>query len=208
MAALAEHTGLENFSLAGLPMPVTIRLPQALSDQQLIAFSRSIRPYQVERNESGELEIMSPNGLKGASLEAYAMLQLGKWAEEHGGAVISSQGGFTLSDSSVRMADASWITEERWRLMTDQEREGFAHLSPDFLIEIRSRTDSRTKLETKMQAWIANGARLAWMIDPYLATVSIYKPEATVELLLHPDSVEADSVVTGFRLETARMWVE
>jgi Uma2 family endonuclease len=206
MAALAEIRSVDSITFTGLPMPITLRLPVQLSDQELIAFSRSIRPYQVERNASGELEIMSPNGLKGASLEAYAGRVLGNWAEEHGGAVISPQGGFTLGDSSVRMADASWISEPRWAALSKQEQDGFASMSPDFLIEIRSKTDSRAKLERKMEMWIENGAKLAWMIDPYIADVLIYSPGAGPERLDRPDWVEADAVVPGFRLETSRMW--
>jgi hypothetical protein len=45
---------------------------------------------------------MSPNGIKGATLVAFAMSVLWNWAQEHGGVVVSSQGGFTLGDTSVR----------------------------------------------------------------------------------------------------------
>jgi Uma2 family endonuclease len=206
MAALAELISVDSITLSGLPMPLTIRLPVKLSDHALIEFSRSIRPYQVERNANGELEIMSPNGVKSGSREAYAMRILGNWADEHGGAVISSQGGFTLADGSVRMADASWITDERWKVLNEQEHDGFASMSPNFLIEIRSQTDSRPKLQAKMEMWIANGAQLAWMIDPYAATLTIYRPDTAPETLERPDWVEATTVVPGFRLETSRLW--
>jgi Uma2 family endonuclease len=208
MAALAESVGLDSITLSGLPMPITLRLPVQLSDQELIAFSRSVRPYQVERNANGELEIMSPNGIKSGSREAYAMRMLGNWAEDHGGAVISSQGGFTLADTSVRMADASWMHAERWAALNEQEQDGFAPRSPEFPIKIRSQSDSRPKLESKMEMWIANGAQLAWMIDPFAATVSNYRPGAAVEVLNRPEWVDADSVVTGFRLETSRLWAK
>jgi Uma2 family endonuclease len=206
MAAMAEHTSIDSITLSGLPMPIALRLPVLLSDEELIAFSRSIRPYQVERNANGELEIMSPNDLKGASLEAYAMRALGNWAADYGGVVISSQGGFTLADNSVRMADASWISATRWSAMTSREREGFARLSPDFLIEIRSKSDSLSKLQAKMEMWMANGAQLAWMIDPYAGGVSIYRPGVAVETLLRPASIEADGPVAGFRLAMVEVW--
>ena len=59
-----------------------------------------------------------------------------------------------------------------------------------------------------MAIWIANGAQLAWMIDPFAATISIYRPGAAAEMLTRPDSVEADAVVPGFRLETSRLWAK
>ena len=206
MAALAEINSVDSITFSGLPTPFTLRLPVAMSDEELIEFSRGIRPYQVEQNGSGELEIMSPVGLEGAALEAYAMYALGEWSARNGGRVVSSQGGYRLADTSVRMADASWVSEGRWNAMTKEQRAGFAQLSPDFLIEILSQSDSRAKLQAKMEMWIANGAKLAWMIDPYAGTVSIYRPGADVETLLRPDSVEADGPVAGFRLGTAKIW--
>ena len=57
-----------------------------------------------------------------------------------------------------------------------------------------------------MQMWLANGARLAWLIDPYAATVRIYRPGRAMELLDRPHLVEADDVVTGFQLTTRTLW--
>lgn len=208
MAALAEVNDIDSITFTGLPMPFALRLPVPMSDQELIAFSRSIRPYQVERNANGELEIMSPTGLKGASLELFAGRMLGNWADEHGGVVISSQGGYTLGDSSVRMADASWIEEKRWDSLTPDQQEGFAFMSPDFLIEIRSKSDTRAEVMRRMDLWLRNGTRLGWLIDPYAEDVLIYRPGLGYEQVARPDWLEADAVVPGFCLETGRMWIK
>jgi Uma2 family endonuclease len=138
MSALAEHISVDSITFTGLPTLFVLRLPVPLSDQELIAFSRSIRPYQVERNADGELEVMSPNGFESGRREIYAICSLGNWAEEHGGVVLFAQAGFTMADKSVRMADASWITEKRWSALKAQEEDGFVPSSPNFLIEILS----------------------------------------------------------------------
>ena len=57
-----------------------------------------------------------------------------------------------------------------------------------------------------MQVWMSNGAKLSWLIDPYAATVRIYRPGRDVELLDRPDWLEADGPVAGFRLTTAKLW--
>lgn len=85
MAALAEFLQSEHLSLAGLPMPVTLRPAVQLSDWELMAFSRRNLPYRIERNEKGEFEIMSPVGFDGAQRELFAGARLLAWAEEHGG---------------------------------------------------------------------------------------------------------------------------
>lgn len=206
MAALAESVGLEYLSLAGLPVPLTLRLPVPLNDEELIAFSRRNRPYRIERNANGELEVMSPVGFEGGQRELFVMREIGDWAEVHGGVCVSSNAGFTLPDKSVRSPDASWISDSRVARLTDAERRGFAPICPEFLVEIRSESDQRTILEAKMDMWIANGAELAWLIDPFARTVSIYRPGRAVEVLQAPELVEADAVVPGFRLSMAKLW--
>ena len=47
-----------------------------------------------------------------------------------------------------------------------EQREGFIPLCPDFVIELRSRTDTVSELQAKMQEYLDNGAQLGWLIDP------------------------------------------
>ena len=206
MAALAESVGLGRLLLAGLPMPATVRLATPMTDDELIAFSYRNRPYRIERNADGELEIMTPLNTKGGHREMFVGSRLFDWAETNGGLVVSSNAGFTLADKSVRSPDASWLSEARWNALTDAEQCGFAPACPEFLVEILSESDSRKTLEAKMEMWIANGAQLAWMIDPFAADIVIYEPGQAPRRLMRPDWVEAETIVPGFRLETSRLW--
>ena len=208
MAALAESLQNEHLSVAGLRMPFTLRPATQLSDSELMAFSRRNRPYRIEQNAKGELEIMSPVGFEGGEREVFVMRKLGDWADEHGGRCSSSNAGFTLTDKSIRSPDASWVSDSRIDALNAAERRGFAPVCPEFLVEILSESDSRLKLEEKMEMWMANGAQLAWMIDPFAAEILIYRPGQQPEQLAHPDWVEADAAVPGFRLETSRLWAK
>lgn len=208
MAALAESLDVEVLSLAGLTMPVTLRPARKLGDVELMAFSRRNRPYRIEQNEKGELEIMSPVGSEGARREEFVIRMLGNWAEEHGGASFSSNAGFTMRDKSVRSPDASWIAQARWEALSEADQEGFAAACPDFLVEILSKTYSRKMLEEKMEMWTENGALLAWMIDPFAAEILVYRPGRQSERLMRPEWIEAETVVPGFRLETSRLWAK
>ena len=189
-------------------MPLTIRPDTPMTDKELIAFSRRNRPYRIERNSKGELEIMSPVGFEGGQRELFAGARLLEWAERHGGFCTSSNGGFTVPDGSVRSPDASWVSQARIDALTDAEKNGFAPVCPEFLIEILSESDSRRKLEDKMEMWIANGAQLAWMIDPFAADVTICQPGQAPQRLDRPDWIEAKTVISGFRLETSRLWAK
>jgi Uma2 family endonuclease len=205
MAGLAHAPG-PGLKLAGLRLPATVRPAVPLTDAELIAFSHENRPYRIERNGKGELELRSPVGIEGGRLEALVVGELAAWAEQHGGVVFSSNAGFNLPDGSTLSPDAAWIPQERWDGLSREERRSFAPFCPDFLIEVLSPSDSRSVLERKMETWMANGARLAWMIDPGAALVGVYRPGMRAEVLRQPDVVVADDVVAGFQLRAERLW--
>jgi len=195
------------WSLTGLPLPIVLRPPSPLTDDELLAFSRKNRPFRIERNAKGEIEIMTPVGGKGSNWEAIVIRELGMWAEEDGrGLFFSSNGGFNLPDGSMLSPDASWVSFKRWNALTADQQSSFPPLCPEFLIEVLSESDSLKVLKAKMEVWIANGAQLAWLVDPYAATITIYRPDVAAEALEKPDSIEAGDPVAGFRLTTSRLW--
>jgi len=102
--------------------------------------------------------------------------------------------------------DACWVSRGRLSGFTPDELERYLPVCPEFVVEILSASDSLRVLQAKMEVWIANDAQLAWMIDPYAETITIYRPGALPEVLQKPDSIEADAPVAGFRLTTSRLW--
>ena len=206
MATLAQIDVMQEGVLTGLPLPITVRPPVPISDDDLLALSRRNQMYRIERNAKGELEIMSPSGGKGGRWESRVIRELDLWAEQNGGVSFSSSTGFHLPDGSVLSPDDSWVSQARWDGLSDGEQRKYPPVCPEFVVEILSETDSRSVLEAKMQLWMDNGAELAWMIDPYGKTVRIYRAGEAVELLVQPDSVEAGEPVAGFRLSMLTLW--
>ncbi|MGI4853703.1 MAG: Uma2 family endonuclease [Janthinobacterium lividum] len=98
--------------------------------------------------------------------------------------------GWNLPDGSTLSSDANWIDKSRTAGFTAYETEHYLPLCPDFIIKVRSQSDSLELLQAKMETWLSNGAKLAWMLDPYAATLTIYRPASEPEVLLRPDSVE------------------
>ena len=74
------------------------------------------------------------------------------------------------------------------------------------MIELRSPSDSLPELKEKMELWIANGALLAWLIDPIEQAVSVYRPGEAAEVRNQPSSVQGTGVMAGFELVMARIW--
>lgn len=193
--------------LDNLALPLTIRPASPLSDVELEQFSERNRPYRIERNREGELVIMTPVGAIGGNQEFYVSGQLAAWVATDGtGLGFSSATGFTLPDGSLLSPDGSWISTARWNALTEEQRSGYAQICPEFVIEIRSKSDSRRLTETKMQLWIENGAQLAWLIDPELGQVTIYRSGEPSETLERPDVVVGHAPVHGFELHTTRLW--
>ena len=94
----------------------------------------------------------------------------------------------------------------RWDALSLRDQERFAPICPDFVIELRSPSDPLAPLQTKMEHWIANGAQLAWLIDPKRRAVTIYRPGQPPEHLDHPATIQGGAPVAGFELPLARIW--
>ncbi len=206
MAAAAQPELRLEGLLTGVRLPLSLRMPVPMSDAELLEFSSRNPLYRIERNANGELEIMTPVGGDGSRWEAYVVRELDLWAERNGGVAFSSNGGFSLPDGSLLNPDTAWVSQDRWDALTDQQRSSFPPLCPEFVIEVLSASDSRPVLRAKMQAWLANGAQLAWMIDPRAGEFTIYRPREEPEVLLRPESMQAGDPIAGFRLRASRFW--
>jgi len=162
---------------------------------------------RMELTATGELILMSPTGSKTGLSNAELNRQLGNWAKANrSGVVFDSSTLFVLPNGARRSPDASWVTRKRWEALTAEEQDGFAPLCPDFVIELRSRSDNLPPLEDKMIEYIANGALMAWLIDPLRKWVYIYRPNRTTEILEDPDAVSGDPELPGFRLDVRELW--
>jgi Uma2 family endonuclease len=193
--------------LAGLQLPIVLRPSARVSDEELMRFSRRNRPFKIERDKEGDLTIMTPVGGIGSTHEQYIARLLGNWTEENGtGIDFSPSVGFNLPDGSCLSPDASWMALERWNSLSLKQQTGFPPLCPDFVVEVRSQSDPRSILEDKMQTWLDNGAKLAWLVDPIVGSVTIYRPGQAAETLERPEIVKGEVPVDGFELRCTRLW--
>ncbi len=134
--------------------------------------------------------------------------QLASWIEKTGlGIGFDSSTGFTLPNGAVYSPDASWVSNDKWDGLTQQQREEeFSPFAPDFVVELRSSSDSLKKLQKKMAEYIENGVRLGWLIDPKNKTIEIYRQGKEVEILESPETVSAEDVLPGFELNLNKIW--
>ncbi len=145
---------------------------------------------------------MSPVGGEGGSQAANLIVKVGIWNEQTQlGIVFSSQTVFSLPGGGDRAPDVAWVDLNRWQALTQEEREGFPPFGPDFIIELRSRTDRLPPLQEKMKEYIRCGVRLGWSIDRTDKQVEIYRPNQAVEIIAMPTLLSGEAVLPGFELK-------
>jgi Uma2 family endonuclease len=119
--------------------------------------------------------------------------------------VFDSSTGFVLPDKSMLSPDASWVEKSRWESLTTAQQEKFAPLCPDFVMELKSPSDSIKYLKDKMKTWIKNGCRLAWLIDPESKEVTIYRVDGSVELKAFNENLDGENVLPGFSFDLTKL---
>jgi Uma2 family endonuclease len=178
-----------------------------LTDEELIRFSRQNRPHRFERNKDGDITMMSPVGGLGSHHEGIVAGPLIVWAQDTGrGVAFAPNVGFNLPDGSCLAPDAAWLTMPRWKALTFDQQKGIPPLCPEFIVEVRSHSDTRHSVEEKMKLWMDNGAQLAWLIDPIQPRVTILRAGQPEEELVRPEVLQGDGPIEGFVLKAEPLW--
>lgn len=188
------------------PMKISVR-DAKLTKEQFIQLCQENRDFRFELTARQELIIMPPAGSETGRRNSKLTVRVGTWAEADGtGIAFDSSTGFTLPNGAIRSPDASWVKKERWEALSQEQRDEFSPLCPDFVIELRSPSDRLSEIHAKMQEYMDNGALLGWLIDPQEKRVYIYRPNQPVETLDNPAELRSDPVLPGFVLYVREVW--
>ena len=206
----SEQTGADP-ALVPPTGPIVLRLDSIveLTDDVLLELSSLNDTLRLEKNAKGELEILPPTQPVTGNQNANLTADLTVWARgDSRGVAFDSNSGFTLPNGAIRSPDASWILKNRLSELTEEQRQGFWPISPDFVIELRSWSDTLTGVRRKMAEYMENGVRLGWLIDPLDARhlVYVYRPGAEVEILEAPESLSGEPELPGFTLDLKPIW--
>ncbi len=178
-----------------------------LSEQQFFDLCQANRDLRIERNADRELIVMPPAGGETGDREAEIIMQLRIWAKRDGtGKAFGSSTGFTLPNGAMRSPDAAWFPLSRWNALTAKQRKKFLPLCPDFVIELRSPTDSLKALQAKMLEYRENGAKMGLLVDPEKRRVHVYRRGRKTQVLDEPQSIACDPVLPGFVLDLREIW--
>ncbi|WP_341524569.1 Uma2 family endonuclease [Nostoc sp. UHCC 0302] len=178
-----------------------------ITDEQLFELCQINELTRFERNADGALLLMPLVGGLTSNRNANLTAQLGVWnRDESLGIAFGSSVGFILSNGAVRSPNASWLKRDRWDSLTQEQKERFPPVCPDFVAELRSHTDCLRRLQNKMQEYRDNGAKLGWLIDLETRQVEIYRSARDIEILQSPASLSGEDVMNGFILKLEKIW--
>ncbi|MBW4476145.1 MAG: Uma2 family endonuclease [Tolypothrix brevis GSE-NOS-MK-07-07A] len=188
-------------------LTVNLQSVLELTDEQFFNLCQANRDLRFERTATGELIIMPPTGGETGNKNARITQQLMNWTDADGtGIAFDSSTCFKLPNGADRSPDASWIKLERWDVLTEEEKQKFPPICPDFVIELLSPSDSLKVAQEKMREYIDNGVRLGWLINRKSRQVEIYRIGQEVEVLESPITLSGEDVLQGFILNIKAIW--
>ena len=180
---------------------------EPLSDDEFFELCQRVAPLHLERDPDGTIVVMPPAGSYSSNRSSEISSQIRNWVRREGdGAFFDASGGFRLPNGATRAPDAAWVAPSKLVPLTEDEKERFLPLSPDFAVEVRSQSDRRADLEAKMEEYIENGTRLGWLVDPYEETVTVYHEDGAVEEVHKPSTLSAAPVLPGFECDLSYVW--
>lgn len=195
-----------------LPPAIPLYIPHDLtlkvSHEDFVKLAAANHDLRLERTAQGELIVNPPTGWETGKRNMGISGELYLWWRNAGkpGEIFDSSTAFTLPNGAIRSPEASWISQSKADTLSDEQKQSFANVCPDFVVELRSRSDSLKSLQEKMQEYMDNGARLGWLIDPKNRRVEIYRQGQEVEVSSQPQTLSGEDVLPGFVLQLDLIW--
>ncbi|HEY0740554.1 MAG TPA: Uma2 family endonuclease [Chryseosolibacter sp.] len=181
---------------------------QAMTDEEFSQFCIENAELRIERLPNREIFVQEPTFYYTGRSNNKILYQLTRWNIEAGlGECVDSNTGFFLKDGSMRSPDAAWISHERLKAVDPSELKKFPHLCPNFVVELRSSSDSLKQLKEKMIEWIQNGCELGWLIDPETEIVHVYEGESQSTHNGFDTPLSGEPVLPGFQFILADLRV-
>ena len=188
---------------------VRVPLPFPITDEYLEELARSHELLRFEASAEGELIISGSTWGMIPDINRLLLVQLSLWMDlGHGGIAAGAERGFHPPGWLAKIPDVSWASVETVAraLAAGSMPRGYWPVSPDFVIETKSRSDSADLQLEKTQGWADHGTRLALLVDPDEHAVHICRPHRASRVLIDPDQVSCEPELPGLILDFRAVW--
>ena len=190
-----------------IPAPITLNLPSdwSTNNDAMLELAALNESWVFELSANGKLVIMTGVGFRSSNRAIRIAAQVENWSVGGGeGYVCGADLWYRREDSSLRLPDVAWISDTRLR---DRDPgEGVLEVCPELIVEVVSVSQEHEAQQEKMNQWMAEGALLGWLIDPFRDTVHIYRPGSEPELLQRPATLSGEDVCEGLDVSLERIW--
>lgn len=148
-----------------------------LTDDEFFRLCQDNEQYKIERDKNRNIIVMAPTSSETSEWNANLLFEIKKWCRKNNqAAVFDSSGGFIFPNDAILSPDITVIEQKKWQKLPKSEKQKFAKVVPDFVVEIKSISDKDRVIISKMQEYLDNGVSLAWLIDPYQRLAIVYEP--------------------------------
>ena len=197
----------EPMETKSVAFPLRLQLPVEweLTDEQLLELALLNEEWYLEADCEGGLYMAPPPGPLSAERELLIASQILFWSSTSNRGRVFPSATFRLPNGWRRAPDAAWISDERLSGIAP-DNESIWAVCPDFVVEVRSVNDRLPPVQTKMKMWIAQGARLGWLVDPHNEVVWVYMEEEDPRRLERPESVTASEIAEDLTVDFSRIW--
>jgi len=184
---------------------IAIRMPNGgMTDEQFYQFCVLNPELRIERTADKYILIMPPTNSDTGNRNAELVVDVGTWNRKtKSGKIFDSSTGFKLPNGAERSPDVAWIRNERWQAIPEEQKQRFAPVTPDFIVEIRTGDQNIAYLKDKMEEYMSCGCRLAWLIDPKNRKTWVYYENGDIQTLPFETPLNGGEVLPGFELRLA-----
>jgi Uma2 family endonuclease len=145
-----------------------------------------------------------------SSLVARITILLGIWARQVKavGEIVSGDAGFRLAknpDSFVGV-DVAYVAKD-----TPLYRQGKKVVfdgPPILAVEVLSPSDQQADIDAKIDEYLAANVPLIWIVNPHRQTVTVYRPDAELQVFLPSSTLTAEPHLPGFAVSVAELFAD
>lgn len=190
--------------------PLTLQFAPIVkvTNDQMYRLGQLNRGVRLERSAKGQLEIGTLHNEEDNWRNSKIFLLMVNWAmNDRTGLVFEAGTSFVLPDGAMRYPDLAWVRKSRLvKVAIKKNHVKYLPLCPDFVLQLMGENDSLEAQQDKMRAYLANGAQLAWLLDPREQLVYVFTPGEPDLCLTQPSSISGEPLLRGFSLHPDHIW--
>lgn len=132
--------------------------------------------------------------------------RLGTYVEDHGLGDVLVESGYRIErdPDTVLAPDVSFVSAGR--VPPPEQRSRYFQGGPDLAIEIASPSDRPRRVEEKLQDYFSAGTRLVWRVDRRTRSITVFRPDGSVEVVPDDGTITGEDVIPGFTMRVGDLF--